>query len=206
MGKLLNDFKQFAMRGNVLDMAVGVIIGGAFGKLPLIMVTSSKPPSTSSSWHSAFSCWLKWWTNLPQRRRQRRPSLPRRQRLRNQATRRNYWWKFATCWRKSKHKTRKGRNKKRKQVAQKRQKHLVHDAFAHFGLLLYIHWALRIICLTVLPFHFFSDASAWQNAAYPDVPGHILAESALAWGTWNKRHNTFLEYRASFCHVWNLPW
>lgn len=44
MGKFLNDFKQFAMRGNVLDMAVGVIIGGAFGKLPLIMVTSSKPP------------------------------------------------------------------------------------------------------------------------------------------------------------------
>lgn len=29
----LNDFKQFAMRGNVLDMAVGVIIGGAFGKI-----------------------------------------------------------------------------------------------------------------------------------------------------------------------------
>lgn len=56
MGKFLNDFKQFAMRGNVLDMAVGVIIGGAFGKLPLIMVTSSRPPSTSSSWHSAFSC------------------------------------------------------------------------------------------------------------------------------------------------------
>ena len=33
MGKFLNDFKQFAMRGNVLDMAVGVIIGGAFGKI-----------------------------------------------------------------------------------------------------------------------------------------------------------------------------
>jgi hypothetical protein len=35
MGKFLNDFKQFAMRGNVLDMAVGVIIGGAFGHLRL---------------------------------------------------------------------------------------------------------------------------------------------------------------------------
>ena len=54
------------------------------------------------------------------------------------------------------------------------------DMAVFSGLLLYIHWALRIICLTVLPFHFFSDASAWQNAAYPDVPGHILAESALA--------------------------
>ncbi len=30
---LLKDFKAFAMRGNVIDMAVGVIIGGAFGKI-----------------------------------------------------------------------------------------------------------------------------------------------------------------------------
>ena len=30
---LLNEFKEFAMRGNVVDMAVGVIIGGAFGKI-----------------------------------------------------------------------------------------------------------------------------------------------------------------------------
>ncbi len=29
----LQDFKAFAMRGNVIDMAVGVIIGGAFGKI-----------------------------------------------------------------------------------------------------------------------------------------------------------------------------
>ena len=33
MSKLFNEFNQFAMRGNVLDMAVGVIIGGAFGKI-----------------------------------------------------------------------------------------------------------------------------------------------------------------------------
>lgn len=35
MGKslLLQEFKSFAMRGNVIDMAVGVIIGGAFGKI-----------------------------------------------------------------------------------------------------------------------------------------------------------------------------
>lgn len=31
--KFLQDFKAFAMRGNVIDMAVGVIIGGAFGKV-----------------------------------------------------------------------------------------------------------------------------------------------------------------------------
>ena len=30
---MLNEFKQFAMRGNVVDMAVGIIIGGAFGKI-----------------------------------------------------------------------------------------------------------------------------------------------------------------------------
>lgn len=30
---LLQEFKAFAMRGNVVDMAVGIIIGGAFGKI-----------------------------------------------------------------------------------------------------------------------------------------------------------------------------
>ena len=30
---LIKEFKEFAMRGNVMDMAVGVIIGGAFGKI-----------------------------------------------------------------------------------------------------------------------------------------------------------------------------
>lgn len=33
MKKTLNEFKKFAMRGNVVDMAVGIIIGGAFGKI-----------------------------------------------------------------------------------------------------------------------------------------------------------------------------
>lgn len=33
MGKLLKEFKEFAVRGNALDMAVGIIIGGAFGKI-----------------------------------------------------------------------------------------------------------------------------------------------------------------------------
>ena len=31
--KLVEEFKKFAMRGNVMDMAVGIIIGGAFGKI-----------------------------------------------------------------------------------------------------------------------------------------------------------------------------
>jgi large conductance mechanosensitive channel len=30
---MVQEFKEFAMKGNVLDMAVGVIIGGAFGKI-----------------------------------------------------------------------------------------------------------------------------------------------------------------------------
>lgn len=33
MKKFLKDFKDFAMQGNVLDLAVGVMIGGAFGKI-----------------------------------------------------------------------------------------------------------------------------------------------------------------------------
>lgn len=33
MKKFIEEFKAFAMKGNVIDMAVGVIIGGAFGKI-----------------------------------------------------------------------------------------------------------------------------------------------------------------------------
>lgn len=38
MKKFLNEFKAFAMRGNVVDMAVGVIVGGAFGKIVTSLV------------------------------------------------------------------------------------------------------------------------------------------------------------------------
>ncbi|MBN8545052.1 MAG: large-conductance mechanosensitive channel protein MscL [Ignavibacteria bacterium] len=33
MNSFFSEFKKFAMRGNVIDLAVGVIIGGAFGKI-----------------------------------------------------------------------------------------------------------------------------------------------------------------------------
>lgn len=33
MGKLLHEFREFAVKGNVVDLAVGVIIGAAFGKI-----------------------------------------------------------------------------------------------------------------------------------------------------------------------------
>ena len=36
----LKDFKNFAMRGNVVDLAVGVIIGGAFGKIVSSLVSN----------------------------------------------------------------------------------------------------------------------------------------------------------------------
>lgn len=35
---MLKEFKEFALRGNVLDLAVGVIVGGAFGKIVTSMV------------------------------------------------------------------------------------------------------------------------------------------------------------------------
>lgn len=35
---MLNEFKEFAMKGNVIDLAVGVIIGGAFGKIVTSLV------------------------------------------------------------------------------------------------------------------------------------------------------------------------
>ncbi|MBP3223779.1 MAG: large-conductance mechanosensitive channel protein MscL [Campylobacter sp.] len=34
----IQEFKEFAMRGNVIDMAVGVVIGGAFGKIVTSLV------------------------------------------------------------------------------------------------------------------------------------------------------------------------
>ena len=42
MGKntFLQDFKAFAMKGNVIDMAVGVVIGGAFGKIVSSLVAN----------------------------------------------------------------------------------------------------------------------------------------------------------------------
>ena len=41
---MLNEFKKFIMRGNVLDMAVGVIIGAAFGKIVASLVADVLMP------------------------------------------------------------------------------------------------------------------------------------------------------------------
>jgi len=43
----VKEFKEFAMRGNVLDMAVGVVIGGAFGKIVSSLVADVMMPFIS---------------------------------------------------------------------------------------------------------------------------------------------------------------
>lgn len=43
--KFLNEFKEFAMRGNVVDMAVGVVIGSAFGKIVTSLVNDIMMPA-----------------------------------------------------------------------------------------------------------------------------------------------------------------
>ena len=47
MKKFFEEFKTFAMRGNVIDMAVGVVIGGAFGKITTSIVNDIIMPIIS---------------------------------------------------------------------------------------------------------------------------------------------------------------
>lgn len=47
MSKIGKEFKEFIMRGNVLDMAVGVVIGGAFGKIVSSLVNDLIMPLVS---------------------------------------------------------------------------------------------------------------------------------------------------------------
>lgn len=60
MKRFFNDFKDFISKGNILDLAVGVIIGGAFGKIvtslvndiimPFIVLVSGKNSLSELSW------------------------------------------------------------------------------------------------------------------------------------------------------------
>jgi len=53
---MLKEFKEFAMRGNVLDLAVGVIIGAAFGKIVSSLVDDIlMPPIGKVLGHMDFS-------------------------------------------------------------------------------------------------------------------------------------------------------
>ena len=47
MKKFFEEFKTFAMRGNVIDLAVGVVIGGAFGKITTSIVNDIIMPLIS---------------------------------------------------------------------------------------------------------------------------------------------------------------
>ena len=44
MKKFMEEFKAFVMRGNVMDMAIGVIIGGAFGAITTALVNNVVTP------------------------------------------------------------------------------------------------------------------------------------------------------------------
>ena len=47
MKKFFEEFKKFAMRGNVIDLAVGVVVGGAFGKITNSLVNDIIMPAVS---------------------------------------------------------------------------------------------------------------------------------------------------------------
>ena len=58
MKKFLEEFKAFAMRGNVIDMAIGVVIGGAFGKITTSIVNDIIMPLVSMITGGVdFSAW-----------------------------------------------------------------------------------------------------------------------------------------------------
>ena len=60
MGKFMKEFKEFAVKGNVVDMAVGVVIGGAFGKIVTSLVSDIIMPLIGSvTGGLSFTDW-KW--------------------------------------------------------------------------------------------------------------------------------------------------
>lgn len=60
MKNFMNDFKEFALKGNVVDMAVGVIIGGAFGKIVSSLVADIITPLISLLTGKVMLTDLKW--------------------------------------------------------------------------------------------------------------------------------------------------
>jgi large conductance mechanosensitive channel len=55
MKNLINEFKTFALKGNVMDLAVGVIIGAAFGKIVSSVVEDLMMPVIGAIWSVDFS-------------------------------------------------------------------------------------------------------------------------------------------------------
>jgi large conductance mechanosensitive channel len=58
--KILQEFKAFAMRGNVMDMAVGIIIGAAFGKIVTSLVNEVIMPPIGMLLGKVDFADLKW--------------------------------------------------------------------------------------------------------------------------------------------------
>ncbi|MCF0116057.1 MAG: large-conductance mechanosensitive channel protein MscL [Erysipelotrichaceae bacterium] len=55
MKKLIEEFKAFALKGNVMDMAVGMMIGAAFGKIVTSLVNDVLMPLISSIFKADFT-------------------------------------------------------------------------------------------------------------------------------------------------------
>lgn len=58
--KILNEFKDFAIKGNMIDMAVGIIIGGAFGKIVSSLVNDIIMPPVGALMGGTDFTNLKW--------------------------------------------------------------------------------------------------------------------------------------------------
>ena len=55
MGSFFKEFKEFAMKGNVMDMAIGIIIGAAFGKIVSSLVDNIIMPLVGTIVGNNFS-------------------------------------------------------------------------------------------------------------------------------------------------------
>ena len=62
---MLKEFKEFAMRGNVVDMAVGIIIGAAFGKIVTSLVNDVIMPPIGLLLGNVDLCWTSSSLPLP---------------------------------------------------------------------------------------------------------------------------------------------
>ncbi|MBO5196565.1 MAG: large conductance mechanosensitive channel protein MscL [Clostridia bacterium] len=60
MKKFFSDFKAFAMKGNIIDMAVGVVVGGAFSKIVTSLVNDIISPLISFATGKVMLTDLKW--------------------------------------------------------------------------------------------------------------------------------------------------
>ena len=60
MKNFFNEFKKFAMRGNVMDMAVGIIIGASFGKIVNSLVEDVIMPPIGWAWGKIDFSDLSW--------------------------------------------------------------------------------------------------------------------------------------------------